>query len=1120
MKDRARLAEARVRALWRRVAVHLSVAAGAGVLAGLGGLLLLSWALGASRLWQRPSPLPLLLLSVTAAAVGAWIWRIARQGARWTRRAAAAEIERGADLPRGSVQGAVEPGLERPGTSESLVEWHRLGLARTLGGLKARELEGVVARRARRYSFAAALLVLFALTLSGAVWVGARASAARAWAAVLHPVRHLEAPPFPALTVSAASDRVRRGTDLAVDVSAPLRDSVRLVWQPRGEIARLRWYAVSDGHARAVIPRVEAPIRFWAAAPDGAVSDTLEVVPVDPLLLIDVQVALEFPPHTRREREAMSMPLPVIYAPEGTRAIVSGVATRPLERAALRSSGGDTLRFEIVEGRRFRRSFTIRSGAWGWEITGSRGDALEGEPDSLYFSTVPDSAPQVRIAYPGVDTTLAPTMVQPLTVDVRDDYGLSSVELVSWRVSAWGEAWPELVEEMPLADDGPRANLLAILDARGRGFLPGDTLHYFVRALDNAQEPHEGKSREYVLRLPTLDEIRGETIADAKELAEAAERLAENAREYQESARALDRSAEVTPPPGARQERGGAESGVEFRDTEAARRALEEAGDLLEQAEAIQEALRELQDGVERAGLNDQSFLERLRELEALYERILTPELRERIEALREALTQLDPEQIREAIRQIAQGSADFRERVEQSVDLLRRAALEQEFGTLETQADELADAHEQLAEAAADAGADSTGQRVESQARELSDRAESLSERLERFAGELTQWGEPAAGQRASEAEQRAAEAARSDERVARDVRSRRQRAARSAREAAGQMQQAAAALREGREQMQDGWRREIVEALDRAGTEAMELARRQQALNERLSTTDQTERAALRSEEVALKRGLDQIAEQLSDASQSSLLVDPSLMAEAAETEAALEQLLEQLSDGSRQRMVSPDLGTRVSEGLNELAYQLMQAGDAVEAAESGTGVQEALEQLAQLAEQQGEVNAQAGGIMPGDAGRAVLEALRQLAASQRAVAQELRDLGQSMGPRSQVLGQLDALAREAEDIAEELQRGRLDERIVERQGELFQRLLDAGRSLERDEFEKERRAERPAGTEVVRPGDLPPGLLGTPRFPHPGGDVLGLYPPAFRRLILEYFDRLNEKDGAGDS
>ncbi len=329
--------------------------------------------------------------------------------------------------------------------------------------------------------------------------------------------------------------------------------------------------------------------------------------------------------------------------------------------------------------------------------------------------------------------------------------------------------------------------------------------------------------------------------------------------------------------------------------------------------------------------------------------------------------------------------------------------------------------------------------------------------------------------------------------------------------------MREAASALREGREGMQGEWRREVVESLQRAQAEALELSRRQGALNEGLERAVTPDaKSELRSEEVALKRGIEQLAERLSDSSRRSLLVDPGLTGLARDVGSILEQLLSELGDGTRRGRANPELGEQVREGLNELAYQLMRAGQAAASAQGGTGLQEALQRLSQLAEQQGQLNSRSGALSPEGMTRAMMDQLRRLGAGQREIGRRLDELDSSLGPRGQVLGRLDEMAQEAEEIAREMESGRLDRELIERQDRLFQRLLDAGRTLERDEFEKERRAERPTDAQVVQPDDLPADLLDGPEFPHPGADALRRYPPALRRLILEYFDLLNGMEG----
>src|SRR5688572_9675119 len=86
-----------------------------------------------------------------------------------------------------------------------------------------------------------------------------------------------------------------------------------------------------------------------------------------------------------------------------------------------------------------------------------------------------------------------------------------------------------------------------------------------------------------------------------------------------------------------------------------------------------------------------------------------------------------------------------------------------------------------------------------------------------------------------------------------------------------------------------------------------------------------------------------------------------------------------------------------------------------------------------------------------------------LQRLAKEQRDIGQKLDGMN-NIGGREDVLGRLDELAKEANQIARELEGGRLTPQTLARQERLFHRLLDAGKTLERDEYSEERKAERP--------------------------------------------------------
>ncbi|HSM61284.1 MAG TPA: hypothetical protein VK849_10825, partial [Longimicrobiales bacterium] len=174
---------------------------------------------------------------------------------------------------------------------------------------------------------------------------------------------------------------------------------------------------------------------------------------------------------------------------------------------------------------------------------------------------------------------------------------------------------------------------------------------------------------------------------------------------------------------------------------------------------------------------------------------------------------------------------------------------------------------------------------------------------------------------------------------------------------------------------------------------------------------------------------------------------------------------------------------------------------------------------EQLEQLAQQQGDLFNQTGQLTPLQLGeQAMREQLERLAEEQQSVAEDLGELSEQEGAQEESLGDLEALAREAQALAEQLARGRLEPETIRRQERLFHRLLDAGRSLEREEEESEERESRTGGV-FERAEILPLGAeqLGALRYSLPDAEQLQRLSPAVRQLVIQYFERLNRVGGS---
>jgi cell division protein FtsL len=198
-----------------------------------------------------------------------------------------------------------------------------------------------------------------------------------------------------------------------------------------------------------------------------------------------------------------------------------------------------------------------------------------------------------------------------------------------------------------------------------------------------------------------------------------------------------------------------------------------------------------------------------------------------------------------------------------------------------------------------------------------------------------------------------------------------------------------------------------------------------------------------------------------------------------------------------------------------MNRVAILALQGMEQVGQRGDANAAQELMEALEELAGQQEALNQEAGQLSQEPGADGASARMEELAGAQETMAGALGELADHPQGES-VAGDLEAMAEEAREIAESLRGERIQEETLRRQEELLERLLTAGRTLERD-GPTERREGTTAGP-VDRPPvrALPGDLLRGTDLPLPSAEALEALSPAERRLVLDYFDRLNRGNG----
>ena len=1072
--------------------------------------------------WSVPgSFVPLIAVLALFTGISWLSLRAMRAHRRLGARELIPEIESSTGLRRGELEGARELAAVPRGASASLALRQRARVAGKLTGRTDSDLVPTRLRESRRRLWFSSITSVLAFLCLVATIALRPAESRAAAVALVRPWRLAFPPPPPPMRIERVGGPVLRGDRATVRVYAPERQIVSLHWRVEGEPVRRAGVSVnqSRGTAEGETSAVHVPMAVWAEDLDGRASDTLVVQPVDPLLAAELRVVIVAPAWAGRQSDTLDGPIPSLTVEPGTTLRVSGRTNHPLRAGSLVSTAGNTVVAMNISGDRFSGELRPDEDAsWIFDLVPAAVVPGVRPPPPLEVHVVSDRSPVVRVIRPGrdVEVTIEPTL--PLVVDASDDVGIHRLELTVWRISAAGLRVDPVQSKLADGSGEPRRIVQAELPLSGFSLAPGDTLFYQVHAQDGNPATSAGASRIWRVVMPSIEELRRSATKQTGELAEEADALADEVRDLGERAREASASMASAGEAGA----------TGFEATEEAR-AVEQLGREVEShINELEQEIAELKRGLESSPVSEPSLRHRLDELGSLLQELRESGLADRLRALEEALRGLDPSAVRNALDAVSEQAADLERRVDEAADLMERVATEQatrdaaleaaelserqaraaetfsdsdrwaeDEADLAAEADELAERLQEVKERLEANGADRSADSVGAAESEIREAVEAMREAAGSPQGQQTKDGEqPQPGQQAAQGEQSA-------------------NGSRAARDAASSMKDAARQMEEAARSLSADWKQEAVEALSGASRQALDLAREQADLAEQMQSGSIGRQMAGRQDAIA--RGLDQVLAALSDASRKSALVDRRVGPTAAQARDRMRTLVREMSDGLAAPGAASTESRELAEELNELAGRLRASRKAMEGAESGTGMEEALEMLSRLSEAQAGLNRDAGGLMMSSGtGSPIPADMEAIAARQRRIAEQLRELAEESGTEG-LPARPEALASEADEIARTLRETGIDRETLERQERLFRRLLDAGRTLERDPDPNRRESRTAAAGESAIPPEPPAGALAGPRYPYPAEAALRSVSPATRRLILDYFDRLNRSGSA---
>ena len=932
--------------------------------------------------------------------------------------------------------------------------------------------------------------------LCGILWSDDLAQAAQRCA---HPLTEYERPPRTLITVQPGNLEIVKGDDATLQVhfagDKPRR--ARIERRPSAEAPYQTEELVVDraDSVSYIFPQVQRSFRYAIAVGDDR-SPEYEVRVIDPPAVQRLRLHYQYPAYSqlpdRIEEEGGD-----IQALPGTRVALEIAANKPLSKAALVLD--DTLSVAAqLDGATARVAFQIeRPGAYHIALVDRKG-ATNRDPIRYAIQVRQDQKPAVAITDPGRDSDLPESLKVLLKAEASDDFSVEEIALV-YRVNNG----PEQRRALPIS---PQREVLVshIWDLSAASLLPEDRIYYHLEALDNNQVagPQKGQSRQYVLRFPSLYELYSEAEQAQEEQLSSLEELAAEGQAHQEYIervrRELLKSEELS-----------WEQKKELEST------LEAEA---ERARAVEELAAELEktiDSMQDEGTGSEELLDKLDHIRELMGDIATPEMQQALADLQKAANNPDPRALAEALKRFNEDQQAFQQRLDRTIALLQQVRTEQQLRAIVEQAAELARRQSQINRELAEG---QSGLRQQLQEGSLQRDTERLAEQLQELSASTAEQNPALAEQLAHRAEDIENKALA--ERMRQMVRQMRAKSQSAAQQTGQALAADLDALAEDLQQMQDeylaGEKDQLSRELRRATRDLVQLSQRQENLftNARAQdgsaalTVETPPKSEPAQDQFALMQGTSHVVERIAAVGRRTLALAPALSTTIGYALREMQHAAQRL--GQRDAHGAHRFQREAMGYLNETVLLLRESLDNLAKAQTPSAFAEAMQQLLGLSEQQSQLNQaseQAMSQMPGPG------QIARLSAQQQGLMQALDEIARSLRGHRGAQQRVRAIQDEMRDVLADLQRGRLNQRTRQNQERIYQRMLDASRSIHSRGFEEKRRSITATDQPYAGPTTLPADRGQTPDLWREAlrQALAGPYPEEYRALLRRYYDQI---------
>lgn len=739
-------------------------------------------------------------------------------------------------------------------------------------------------------------------------------------------------------------------------------------------------------------------------------------------------------------------------------------------------------------------------------------------PITYTIKSLYDAYPSIDIIEPNKNTSLANDNRLPLLAKVSDDYGFTKLTL-NYRLSSSKFSKPQTdfsKIEIPFDKSQKSEQVNYVWNLAQLNLAAEDVVTYYLEIFDNdfVNGPKSTKSATFTVRVPTLDEIL--TQADNTQT-DATNDLNESLKKAEELQKKFERIA---------QELKQDKKELSWEEKQKIDKALDEYKQLQNNVSKVNDNLKKMQQELQDNNLLSKETMEKYMELQKLMDEMTSPELKKLMEKMQDVLKSMNRQMTQDQMQNMKIDEDQFKKSIERTMNLLKRIQIEQKMDELVKRTEDLQKKQDELNKQTEKQDPNNQDNKdelsklqndVTKDLDKLSDEMKDLQKKMSEFkdmpADEMQKLQDEFDKQQNQQMSQQSSQQIQQNQM---------QQAMQNQQQISQNMKNMQQQLSQMQQSMQQQNQMQTLTSMMKILDNLLTLSKQQEDLKKQSEKLDpNSEQFRKNAEQQSnLQESLNNILKQMSDLSQKTFAISPEMGKTLGDAQRQMNQAIQSMQ--SRNGMSAKTQQRDAMKSLNEAATLMKSSMDAMMQGGSGSGMMSLMQQLQQMSGQQMNLNnmtqmlqqMQQGQLSPQQ--QSQLQRLAQQQDILRKSLDQLNKEAKQSGESKRIPANLEDIMNRMQEVITDMHSEKLDDNLIQKQERILSKLLDAQKSINQRDYEKERESNTGKDIAGKSPAELD---LSTDAAKDKFRDELNKavregYTKDYEELIRKYYDALQKE------